>query len=128
VDAVTRDRLLRRLEALPDERVFQVLDYLEFLESRYGARASEPSVVQRVAEGVQDTLRSANVSPAVIADTMAAMTKAMGVLGGVAAAAQSVVSDVAKGATDAARAASAPPPGSGGPAAPPTGSDTPPRP
>lgn len=125
---MTRDRLLRRLEALPDERVFQVLDYLEFLESRYAARAAEPSVVQRVAEGVQDTLRSANVSPAVIADTMAAMTKAMGVLGGVAAAAQSVVTDVAKGASEAARAATTPPPSGSGPGAPPDGRDTSPRP
>ena len=35
-----RDRILRKLETLSDERGYQVLDYVEFLESRYAERAS----------------------------------------------------------------------------------------
>ena len=34
-----RDRILRKLETLSDERGYQVLDYVEFLESRYAERA-----------------------------------------------------------------------------------------
>ncbi len=29
---ILRDRILRRLEALPEDRLYQVLDYVEFLE------------------------------------------------------------------------------------------------
>ena len=35
-----RDRILRKLETLSDERGYQVLDYAEFLESRYAERES----------------------------------------------------------------------------------------
>ena len=35
-----RDRILRKLETLSDERGYQVLDYVEFLESRYAERQS----------------------------------------------------------------------------------------
>jgi MoxR-like ATPase len=90
-----RERVMRRIDALPEDRVLQVLDYIEFLESRYATKpASAPSVVQRLAEGVQDTLRATNVSPAAIAETMGLMTKAIGILDGMKAAAESVASDV----------------------------------
>ena len=32
---VLRQRLLRRIESLPEEQVYQVLDFIEFLESKY---------------------------------------------------------------------------------------------
>ncbi len=32
---VLRTRLLRKLESLPEAQVYQVLDYIEFLESKY---------------------------------------------------------------------------------------------
>ncbi len=37
-----RDRINRYLDALGEERLYQVLDYVEFLESRYGQRAATP--------------------------------------------------------------------------------------
>ena len=90
-----RERIMRRLEALPEERVYQVLDYVEFLESKYAARqTTQPNVVQKFAEGVQDTLRAGNVSATAIAETMSLMSKAMGVLAGAKAAAESVAADV----------------------------------
>lgn len=90
-----KDRILRRLEALPEERVYQVLDYIEFLESKYSTKTSmEPGVVQRFAEGVQDTMRRGNLSVSAISETMGYMSKAMGVLAGAKAAAESVASDV----------------------------------
>jgi len=90
-----RDRILRKLDTLPDERGYQFLDYAEFLESRYAQKTAQtPNVFQRFAEGVEDSLRAGRVSATGIAETMGLLTKAMGVLQGVAAAGKSVASDV----------------------------------
>ncbi len=92
---ILKDRILRRLDALPEERVYQVLDYIEFLESKYAKRAQvEPNVFQRFAEGVEDTLRAGNVSASAVGEAMGFMSKAMGVLSGVAAAGKSVAKDI----------------------------------
>ncbi|MEO6210927.1 MAG: hypothetical protein ABIQ10_12450 [Gemmatimonadaceae bacterium] len=90
-----RDRIVRTLDVLPDERGYQLLDYIEFLESKYAERtAQSPNALQRFAEGVEDTLRVGRVSASTISETMGLMNKAMGVLSGVAAAGKSVASDV----------------------------------
>lgn len=90
-----KDRILRRLETLPDDRLYQVLDYIEFLESKFAERqAPSPNVFQRFAEGVEDTLRAGNVSATAVSEAMGFMSKAMGVLNGVAAAGKSVAADI----------------------------------
>jgi hypothetical protein len=137
-----RDRITRRLETLSDERGYQVLDYVEFLESKYAERqAPQANIFQRFAEGVEDTLRAGKVSTAAVVETMSLMNKAMGVLSGVAAAGKSVASDIVSAASNAATSAAnaataaarptAPPvaPGVEGDAtlAPPLGVDQPPR-
>ena len=95
-----KERLLRRLEALSDERLYQVLDYVEFLESKYAERKpASPDVFQRFAEGVEDTLRAGQVSASAVSQTMGLLSKAMGVLNGVAAAGKSVASDIVGSAT-----------------------------
>ena len=102
------DRIMRKLSTLSDERLYQVLDYVEFLESRYAERPAEsPNVFQRFAETVEDRLRSGRVSAQTIGETMGLLNRAMGVLNGVAAAGASVAKDV-KGVYDA---ATRPPPG-----------------
>jgi hypothetical protein len=100
MNELLRERILRKLESLSDERAYQVLDYVEFLESKYaGKTAQAPSVFQRFAEGVEDSLRAGRVSAATIAETMNLLNKAMGVLSGVAAAGKSVATDVVEAAT-----------------------------
>src|SRR5918912_4286116 len=95
MNELLRDRILRKLESLSDERGYQVLDYVEFLESKYAAKTAQaPNVFQRFAEGVEDSLRAGRVSAATIADTMNLLNRAMGVLSGVAAAGKSVATDV----------------------------------
>ncbi len=95
MNSTLRDRIVRTLESLPDERGYQLLDYVEFLESKFAERTSQaPNALQRFAEGVEDTLRAGRVSAGTIAETMGLMNKAMGVLSGVAAAGKSVASDV----------------------------------
>ena len=91
-----RKRIERKLESLPDDRVYQVLDFIEFLESRYGAAAAPPpSPLQRLAETVEDTLRAGRVSAGVVSKTMDAMGAAGRVMEGLAAAGKSVVDSVA---------------------------------
>jgi hypothetical protein len=100
MNSTLRDRILRTLDTLPDERGYQLLDYIEFLESKYAERTSQsPNALQRFAEGVEDTLRAGRVSAGTIAETMGLMNKAMGVLSGVAAAGKSVASDVVEAAS-----------------------------
>ena len=99
MNEVLRERMLRKLETLPDERAYQVLDYVEFLESKYAVRAPAASVFQRFAESVEDTMRAGRVSAATIAETMNLMSRAMGVLSGALAAGKSVASDVMTAAT-----------------------------
>jgi hypothetical protein len=95
-----RDRIMRKLETLSNDRLYQVLDYVEFLESRYAERQpSAASVFQRFTEGLEDTMRAGRLSADAIAQTMSIMNRAMGVLSGVAAAGKSVASDVVNAAS-----------------------------
>ena len=108
-----RDRIMRKLETLSNDRLYQVLDYAEFLESRYAERQpSAATVFQRFTEGLEDTMRAGRLSADTIAQTMGLMSRAMGVLSGVAAAGKSVASDVVNAASrPPQRGATRPPPG-----------------
>ena len=76
-------RIDRMLDTLSDERVYQVLDYIEFLESKYAAQdPTRPSPLQRLAETVEDTLRAGRVSASAIKGTMDTMAAAGRVMGG----------------------------------------------
>lgn len=100
-------RILRKLETLPEERVYQVLDYIEFLESKYAERsAAGASPLQRLAETVEDTLRAGRVSVSVVRGTMDAMSAAGRMMDGLAAAGKSVVDQVAESTKPPAKAPS----------------------
>jgi len=117
-----RDKLLQKLETMADERGYQVLDYVEFLESKYAERqttasASAANPLSRFADAVEEKLRAGRVSASTIAETMNLMNKAVGVLNGAAAAGKSVASDLMSATSRvvdaAAAAASAPATGAG---------------
>jgi hypothetical protein len=98
MNAYLRDKLLQKLETLSDERGYQVLDYVEFMESKYAERptpsAATPNPLGRFADAVEEKLRAGKVSATTIAETMGFMNKAMGVLSGAAAAGKSVANDL----------------------------------
>ena len=95
MNEMLRDRIVRKLETLSDERGYQVLDFVEYLESKYAERQSpQANVLTQFAEAVEDRLRAGRVSTQTIAQAMGFMNKAMGVLNGVAAAGKSVASDI----------------------------------
>lgn len=120
-----KKRIERKLDALPEERVYQVLDYLEFLESKYAARTPEgPSPLQRLAETVEDTLRAGRVSATAIKGTMDAMGAAGRVMSGLAAAGKAVVDEVTGGGPRTAPPAAPAAPAEAPPRAPEDGSKT----
>jgi hypothetical protein len=95
MDEVLRERLRRRLEALPDEQLYQVLDYIEFLESKYARRqAPEPTGLQRFAERLQDRLRARSVAPRLISGTVGALGVARKVVDGVTEAGRDLVREL----------------------------------
>jgi len=82
---VMRKRLLRKLEALPEAQLYQVLDFIEFLEAKYAPGvAPEPTGLQRFAERVEDRMRARAISPRVMGGAMALLGAAGRVLDGIA--------------------------------------------
>src|SRR3954468_24418017 len=91
-----RQRILRRLEALPDDRGYQILDYVEFLETKYAERAtSANSAFTKFTDAVEDRLRAGRVSATAIAETVGLMNKAASVLNGAMQATRSMANDLA---------------------------------
>jgi hypothetical protein len=114
---ILRERLVRKLDTLSEERIYQILDYIDFLESKY---APKPSTAQnplkRFAEGVEDTLRAGRMSAGVIGGTMSVMNKAVGVLTDVANAGKSVATEIAEVASSVTSSRPEPASGAAGPA------------
>lgn len=84
MEEVTRKRVLRMLERLPEEQLYQVLDYIEFLELKYAREtARKPDAFQEFAERVEDSLRMRSVAPRAMKGTMRIMSTAGRMLDGV---------------------------------------------
>lgn len=97
---VLKERLLRKLDALPEEKAYQVLDYVEFLESKYAERPAGAAPFQKVAETLEDTMRAGRVPVNVIKGTMDAVGKAGKFFEGLAAAGKAAVDEVRKKAPE----------------------------
>lgn len=92
---ILRDRLMRKLSMMPDDRLDQVMDYIDFLESKYAPRVAQPSnPLKSFAEGVESTFRAGKVSANAISGTMNIMNKAVGAISEVAAAGKSVATEL----------------------------------
>lgn len=125
-----RDRILRQLDTLNDDKGYAVLDYVEFVASRHGAKETSPgNIFTRFTEGIEDTLRAGKVSASAISQTMGLLNQAVGVLSGVAAAGKSVATDIVNTASDVAKNVTGSTPAPSAPATPqgdPNASSTPP--
>ena len=92
---VLRARLLRKIESLPEDQIYQVLDYIEFLETKYtGDMAEETSGLQRFAERLEDRLRRKTVSPANIREAFQLIAAADRALSSVSQAGKQIMSDL----------------------------------
>ena len=59
-----RAKIAGRLDDLSDELGRQLLDYMEFLVSKHNRSRRAPSTMQRIAEGIEDRLGTAQLSDA----------------------------------------------------------------
>lgn len=105
-----RDRILRKLESLSDERGYQVLDYAEFLESRYAERESpNANTFTRFTEAIEDKLRAGKVSASAIAETVGFMNRAASVLNNAVETGKNMANELVNTARTS--STTAPPPG-----------------
>ena len=118
-----KQRIARALDGLSDERGYQILDYIEFLESKYAERARPGGLFARITETVEDTMRAGKLPIQAISGTMGLVDGAAKVMKGLAAAGQAVMDEAVKAAESAA-APPAPPPARPAPT-PPSASSTP---
>ena len=96
MNEVLTERIRRRLDTLPEDKLYQILDYIEFLESRYATRAAGSPAFQKVAETLEDTMRAGRVPVNIIKGTMDAVGKAGRFFGGLAAAGKAAVEEARK--------------------------------
>lgn len=106
-----RDRILRKLETLSDERGYQVLDYVEFLESRYAERTSpNASAFTRFTEAIEDKLRAGKVSASAIAETVGFMNRAASVLNNAVETGKNMATELVNTARPGSQSTGSPPP------------------
>lgn len=99
MNQLLKERILRRLETLSDERGYQILDFVEFLESKYAERGGGGGFFSRLTETAEDTMRAVGLPLKAVSGTMGLVESAGKVMKGVAAAAQSVVDEAVKAAS-----------------------------
>ena len=98
---ILRQRLMRKIESLPEEQVYQMLDYIEFLENKYGTDgAEERSGLQRFAEAMEDKLRRKAMSPATLREAFQLISAADRVLSNVSSAGKKLMEELTPGAEE----------------------------
>jgi hypothetical protein len=85
-----KERILRAAESLSDERGYQILDYIEFLNSKYAERANPTNLFAKITE------RAGKVPIDAITGTVTFFDGASKVMKGLASAAQAVVDEASK--------------------------------
>ena len=90
---------MRKIESLPEAQVYQVLDYIEFLDSKYGSPELEEqaSGLQRFAEGLEDRLRNRSFNPSNLREAFQVVAAADRALSGVAKAGRQILDEIAGG-------------------------------
>jgi hypothetical protein len=84
------------LEALPEAKLYQALDYIEFLESQYARTGSpeEVSGLQKLAERLEDGLRKRTLSPSSLREAFQLIAAADRVLSSVTEAGKEILADL----------------------------------
>jgi hypothetical protein len=98
-----KQRITRLLETLDDEKAYQVLDYAEFLTSKYAERAQPSGLLARITETVENTMRAGKLPIQAITGTVGLMDSAAKVMKGLAAAGQAVVDEAVKAAEESSK-------------------------
>ena len=96
-----KQRILRNLEDLDDERGYRILDFIEFLNSKYADRSNPSGLFAKITDTVEDTMRAGKLPLQAISGTMGLMDSAGKVMKGLAAAGEVVVGEAVRAAEDA---------------------------
>jgi hypothetical protein len=81
MNEILKKQVWRKLDALPEEKVYEVLDFIDFLSSEYADRAApNPPAFQKFAEGVQEQMRRGRMSANAVNTTMKVLGRADRVL------------------------------------------------
>jgi hypothetical protein len=114
---ILKERVWRRLQGLPQDQLYQVLDYIEFLEAKYAREAAvRADPIQKFAEKLEDGMRMRSVAPRLISGTVGLLGTARKVMRTVTDAAGEMMGEVTAAASRPADATGRPPDGSSGPA------------
>ncbi|MFQ5678399.1 MAG: hypothetical protein ACE5HP_02980 [Gemmatimonadota bacterium] len=71
MNEILKKQIWRKLESLPEEKVYQVLDYIEFLESEYGSdEGPDATSFQRFSELFQRKMRKGKLPASALRETM----------------------------------------------------------
>ena len=98
-----KQRIIRLLDAASDERGYQILDFVEFLDSKYAERSQPDGLLSKITATVENTMRAGKLPIQAITGTMGLMDSAAKVMKGLAAAGQAVVDEAVKAAEGAPR-------------------------
>lgn len=109
---VLRQRLLRHIEALPEAQLYQALDYVEFLASKYARDTiRQPTSVQRFGELLEDKMRGQGLGLSAIRGTLGVLGTADRFMTGISEAGKTII----RSAGDAMAPVESPPPRVGPP-------------
>lgn len=103
-----KQRIMRSLERLDDERGYRILDFIEFLDSKYADRSNPSGIFAKITDTVEDTMRAGKLPLQAISGTMGLMDSAGKVMKGLAAAGEVVVGEAVKAAEGASDAIAGP--------------------
>jgi hypothetical protein len=95
-----QQRIIRLLDAASDERGYQILDFVEFLDSKYAERSQPDGLLSKITATVENTMRAGKLPIQAITGTMGLMDSAAKVMKGLAAAGQAVVEEAVKAVED----------------------------
>lgn len=89
-----KENITRRLDELPDDVGRQLLDYIEFLDSKYNRSTRERTTFERITEGLEGRLGVGGLGSAAVKGTSQVLDTAGHVVRGVAAAGRAVVEEI----------------------------------
>jgi len=89
-----RSKIATKLDSMTDEAGRQLLDYMEFLDSKYHRSVRSPSTVQKIAENIEDKLGSVSLADIATKGGAQVMEAAGKLMDGLAAASRVVAEEL----------------------------------
>lgn len=107
MDQKLKTTITKKLDDLSDEHARQLLDYVEFLESKFNRSSRERSPFEKLADNVEGTLRASSIGGAAIKGTSQVLETAGDLMRGVVSAGRAVVDELQRLEREAEAAAAA---------------------